>query len=110
LSPVSTDSGSSKELVGDVAGDLGDGDVGGRPLGEVRERSVLEPALDRREVVERGAEVDEQQVGLVPENGEQPGVALVGVGDQLPVFQEGLALLDRPFPLSLGGVATRPSR
>jgi hypothetical protein len=45
----------------------------------------------------------------VPEHGEQPGVALVGVGDRLTVFQEGLPLLDRSFPLSLRGVAPRVS-
>jgi len=66
---------------------------------------------NRRSIDERSSSVGRKwtnsRSALCPRNGEQPGVALVGVGDQLPVFQEGLALLDRPFPLSLGGVSPR---
>jgi hypothetical protein len=92
------------EVVGrDVAADLRDRDVGARALGELRERRRLEPSLGGREVIERRAEVDEHEVGLLPEDRADRRDALVGVGDGLVRLEVVDALRDGPVAGVLGG-------
>ena len=77
-------------VVGDVPGDLRDGDVRRLAVGEAGERRGLEAALECREVVERRAEVDREQVGF---------------DDVLTGAQVRPALLDRSLALALRRVA-----
>ena len=94
-------------VVRDVAGHLGDGDVGGRLFGEGRERGPLELPFGAGDVVQRRSEVDDHEVRLVAEDGEDGGRARLGVLDRLVGVEVRDALLDCAAALVFGRVTPR---
>src|ERR1019366_7823726 len=63
---------------GFVDAELDDGEVGGGGLEEIADSEARQIALRLVELLEAAAEVDEQDVALVPEEGKQGGLAAVG--------------------------------